>query len=179
MPDPPFGVAMARIVRERTRALVREAREALARGHDDELHALRIDAKRLRYNVEYLTPFAHDEALVVLDLLALLQERLGALADINSFTRTYEKLSRNVPADDPRGPGLTSLRANAERERKRALAAVRALWGGGDAAYPERLAASISAMLGSVSAKAGSYAGRETASNDTAVANVRSKRSAL
>ncbi len=178
MPDRPFGKALARIVRKRMRALARDATSALARGRDDELHALRIDVKRLRYNVEFLAPLARDETLVALDLLALLQERLGSLADADAFARTYDALRPDMPPGDPREPGLATLRANAERERERSLAAVRALWGADDATYPERLAASISATLDSVSAKA-SYDGGETASKESVVAKARSKRSAL
>lgn len=144
---------MARIVRKRMNALVRDAADALRRGRPSELHALRIDVKRLRYNLEFLVPLARDEALVALDLLALLQERLGALADAESFARTYRALAIGVDAADPREPGLRSLHEGAERTSERALAAIRALWSGDDAPYPERLAASVSATLDSVSAK--------------------------
>ncbi len=179
MRDTPFGTALAHIVRERMRALVRDAARALRRGRNDELHALRIDVKRLRYNLEFLVPLAREQTLAALDLLAVLQERLGALADADTFARTYDGMRADVPAGDPREPGLATLRANAERERERSLAAVRALWRGDNATYPERLAASISATLASVSAKAAPYAGRGTTSNETVVAKARSNRSDL
>lgn len=139
---------------------------------------MRIDVKRLRYNLEFLITLARTEALVALDLLAVSQERLGALADADTFAKTYATLAEGVAAGDPREPGLTSLRASAERDRVRALDAVRALWSEDGARYPERLAASISATLDSASAKE-PYDGREIASNETVIANARSKRSAL
>jgi len=76
---------------------------------------------------------------------------LGDLADADTFGRTYAALAKALPANDPRLPGLETLRAQAIRERKRALETGRALWRGAETPYPERLAASISATLGSLS----------------------------
>ena len=146
-----FGRALARVIRKRSRALFRGASGTFKRGRDAELHALRIDVKRLRYTLELAVPVARDEALVALDLLALLQERLGDLADADTFARTYGDLVKTLPSNDPRRAGLETMRAHATRERTRALEAARALWRGADAPYPERLAASISATLGSLS----------------------------
>lgn len=151
MPEPMFGKTLARIIRKRSRALLSGANGAFKRGHDAELHALRIDVKRLRYTLELAVPIARDEALTALDLLALLQERLADLADADTFGRTYAALAKALPANDPRLPGLETLRAQAILERKRALETGRALWRGAETPYPERLAASISATLGSLS----------------------------
>lgn len=142
---------LARVIRKRSRALLRDAHGAFKRGRDDELHALRIDVKRLRYTLELAVPMARDEAHGALDLLALLQERLGDLADADTFGRTYDGLAKALPPNDPRRPGLETLGDRARRERTRALEAVRALWRGAEPPYPERLAASISATLGSLS----------------------------
>jgi len=152
MPEPMFGKTLARIIRKRSRALLSGANGAFKRGHDAELHALRIDVKRLRYTLELAVPIARDEALTALDLLALLQERLADLADADTFGRTYAALAKALPANDPRLPGLETLRAQAIRAPpKRALETGRALWRGAETPYPERLAASISATLGSLS----------------------------
>jgi len=147
-----FGDALGRIVRKRLRALLDDAEGALRRGRDAELHALRIEVKRLRYTLECAIPLAHDEALVALDFLALLQERLGDLADADTFARTYAELSSHLAPGDERAAGIATLIAAAARERARALDAARALWRGDDATYPERLAASVSATLASLSA---------------------------
>ena len=151
MAEHAFGPALARIVRKRLRALLDDADGTFRRGRDVELHALRIDVKRLRYTLECAVPLARAETLAALDLLALLQERLGDLADADTFGRTYAALAAGLAADDPRAPGLATLAANARRERERALEAARALWRGEDAPYPERLATSVSAILASLS----------------------------
>ena len=151
MPERKFGRMLARVIRKRSRALLRGASGSFKRGRDAELHALRIDVKRLRYTLELAVPLARDEAIVTLELLALLQERLGDLADANTFARTYGNLARTLPTNDPRRAGLETLRTQATRAGARALEAARALWRGADAPYPERLAASISATLGSLS----------------------------
>lgn len=179
MRERPFAEALGRIVRKRARTLRKDAPRALERGRDDELHALRIDVKRLRYALELLAPIARAETLVALDLLAILQERLGALADAATFATTYAVLRSNVPPGDPREAGLAMLAASAERERERALLAARALWNGADATYPERLVASISATLDSLSAKSAPYATGAIESNVTTAPKARSKRSAL
>ncbi len=151
MPERPFGPALARVVRKRLRALLDDADGAFRRGRDDELHALRIDVKRLRYTLECALPLARAQTLAALDLLALLQERLGDLADADTFGRTYARLAAAVSDDDVRAAGLATLATHAQRERERALDAARALWRGNDAPYPERLAASVSATLDSLS----------------------------
>lgn len=151
MPKGTFGPTLARIIRKRSHAILDGARGAFKRGDDAELHALRIDLKHLRYTLELVAPIARDEVCAALDLLALMQERLGDLADADTFGRTYANLARGLPVNDPRLAGLTTLRAQAARDRARALEAARALWRGAEGTYPERLAASISAMLGSLS----------------------------
>jgi len=153
MAERTFAETLARIVRKRLRALLDDADGALARGNDAELHALRIDVKRLRYTLECAIPLARDETLGALDLLARMQERLGELADVDTFGRTYERLAESLLAGDPRRVGLNALTSSAGRERERALAAARALWGEGASPYPERLATSVSAALASLSPK--------------------------
>ena len=128
------------------------ARRAFARGRESELHALRLAVKRLRYNVEFASTLANDEARPALDLLARLQERLGAIADADAFGRTYDELLDGLAPNDPRRPGLESLHATARSDRERSLAEARAFWVS-EPPYPERLAASISAAFGSGSPK--------------------------
>jgi hypothetical protein len=58
----------------------------------------------------------------------------------------------NLPAQSDLRPGLERLCNDAARERVRALEAVRALWYGSQGVpYPDKLAASISAALRSLS----------------------------
>ncbi|GAC1495500.1 MAG: hypothetical protein NVS1B2_14140 [Vulcanimicrobiaceae bacterium] len=146
-----FGPVLARVVRKRLRSLLDDADDAFRRGRDAELHALRIDAKRLRYTLECAVPLAPARALAAIDLLATLQERLGELADAGTFGRTYRTLAAGLAADDPRAAGIAALVASARRERTRALEAARTLWRGDGSPYPEMLAASIAATLESLS----------------------------
>ncbi|GAC1308630.1 MAG: hypothetical protein NVSMB21_14170 [Vulcanimicrobiaceae bacterium] len=140
---------LARTLRTRARAFFEDAPRALRRGRDDEVHALRIDVKRIRYTLEFVAPFAGRETAVALEALARLQDRLGALADADTFARTYERLASELAPDDARAIGLRALRERCSADRGRALEAVRALWA--DDGYPERLAASIAAAVASAS----------------------------
>ena len=155
MRDGPFGRAIARVVTHRADRLLEGSRRALRRGRGRELHAIRIDFKRLRYTLEFVAPLASEQLVPALEALALAQERLGTIADADAFTRTYVELLDALSAHDERRPGLEMLRARTGRERAVALSELRALWAGGEeaAAYPERLAASISDALGSISPK--------------------------
>jgi CHAD domain-containing protein len=151
MSDETFGKRVRRSLRKRVRRVLRTAPATLERGRDDELHALRIAFKRLRYNLEFAAPAAKGGAAEALALLAAMQARLGAVADAAAFAKTYAALLENVPAGDERRAGIESLIAANGRERERSLDETRTLWSAGSANYPERLAASISAAVGSLS----------------------------
>jgi len=126
--------------------------DSLARGRDDDLHALRVALKRLRYNVEFFRCLLGAQAKSALDLLALGQEKLGTISDGDGFVRTYVRLLDDLAAGDPRRSGLEVRLRIAQHERERDLSALRALWNEGDEdPYPERLAASISEALESLS----------------------------
>jgi CHAD domain-containing protein len=147
-----FDAGMRRIVERSLKRIVREGPRAVASGKDNELHALRIDVKRLRYTLEFASPIFGDELREPLALLALAQERLGALADADTFGRTYAVMLTGIATSSDLRPGLERLCNDAARERVRALEAVRALWNDPEGrSYPEKLAASISAVLGSLS----------------------------
>jgi CHAD domain-containing protein len=147
-----FAAGMRRIVERSLKRIVRDGRRAVASGKDNDLHALRIDVKRLRYTLEFAGPVFGDALREPLSLLALAQERLGALADADTFGRTYAAMLADVPPSSELRQGLERLCNDSARERARALEAVRALWNdAGGVPYPEKLAASISTVLGSLS----------------------------
>jgi CHAD domain-containing protein len=132
----------------------RHARAALPDGSDAELHALRIAAKRLRYNLEFFAPILGPECVAAIERLTRIQDKLGALADADAFARTYEALLAELEPGDPRRAGLKACREAAHRHRDQTRAALRASFGKtGGAAYLESVAASISAALGSLSPK--------------------------
>ena len=121
-------------------------------GRDDELHATRIAIKRLRYTLEFFGSALGPSLGEALDLLALEQERLGTIADVDAFVRTYDELSDHLVPGDPRLAGIAALRTAALQVRAQALESLRAIWRDESAGrYPERLAASISAALDSLS----------------------------
>jgi CHAD domain-containing protein len=147
-----FGEAARRTLERGLARLLRDGAGAVQSGKEDDLHALRIDVKRLRYNLEFAAPVLGEGAREPLALLALAQDCLGALADADTFARTYAVMLANLPAQSDLRPGLERLCNDAARERVRALEAVRALWYGSQGVpYPDKLAASISAALRSLS----------------------------
>ena len=148
-----FGKALQRVLRRRLKRLERDGDQAIRSGDEDALHAVRIDVKRLRYSLEFAVPIAGKEARDALSLLAHAQERFGALADAVMFGRTYAELLDAEPANSTRRAGLQRLHDDAMRAQTDALISVRALWNGaaGEEPYPDKLRASISETLGSLS----------------------------
>ncbi|HMD02450.1 MAG TPA: CHAD domain-containing protein [Candidatus Baltobacteraceae bacterium] len=143
-----------RLIERRRRALVRGAEPALKNAGDRELHALRIAVKHLRYNLEFFESMLGEPVKAALDQLALAQERLGTIADVDAFERFYDELSDHLAPGDPRTAGIRALRTAALLERDRSLHSLRELWSGKDGvSYPDSLAASISSALGSLSPK--------------------------
>jgi CHAD domain-containing protein len=138
-------------MKKRLRRLLRDGRGALDAGNLDALHALRIDVKRLRYNLEFVAPLLTERAREALALLATAQDHFGTLADADAFGHTYAAMLAGLPADSERRAGLQRLCDDAARQREAALESARAFWHGEGSPYPERLAASISAALGSLS----------------------------
>jgi CHAD domain-containing protein len=132
-------------------------RSALRSGRRHELHALRIEVKRLRYAVEFFRSLLGPESAAALELLGRVQERLGTISDAVAFTSAYRTLLARLGPDDPRRPGLLARIAAERVQRRQALAELRAgLAAEGEPAYPERLAVAISAALGSLSPKSDS-----------------------
>ncbi len=146
-----------RLIERRLRKLLRCAKPALSSGRDEDLHETRIAVKRLRYSLEFFSSMLGEPCSQALELLATAQERLGTIADADSFARFYDDLSDHLAPDDPRLAGIRARRSAAMLERERAFASLRAFWKGAEGpAYPETLAASISSALGSLSPKADS-----------------------
>jgi CHAD domain-containing protein len=143
-----------RKIERRLRKLLASAKRALPSRRDEDLHATRIAVKRLRYTLEFFTGILGESCHQALDSLALAQERLGTIADVDAFVRFYDDLTDHLPDGDPRIAGIQARREAALLERDRATESLRDLWKGSDAPpYPESLAASISSALGSLSPK--------------------------
>lgn len=160
------AIATARPQRERTvgealRPALRRALNgildggdaAIKRGDGEQLHAMRIAVKRLRYVTEFFRSVLGPEGDKTIELLGRLQEHLGTIADADAFDAVYRELRAAIAPGDARVAGLESRVSATRRERKRALSGLRTLWKSTEAPYRERLAASISAALGSLSPK--------------------------
>jgi len=141
-------------VRGAQRAFLARARRSISGANNGELHRTRIAAKRLRYTIEFFASALGPSRVTALGLLALLQDRLGMVADCEAFARFYTDLVDGMSANDPRYAGIVARIAACESQRLEAIDAVRALWKGGQyPPYPDMLAASISAALTSASPK--------------------------
>jgi CHAD domain-containing protein len=144
------GRAARREIEKTRRAFLAHARRSIAGAHDDELHATRIAAKRLRYTIEFFAALLGPQRTTALGLLVVLQDRLGEIADAEAFTRFYRELLDGLPKRDPRRTGVSARITACAAQRREAIDAVRALWrGGAYPPYPDMLAASISASLAS------------------------------
>jgi CHAD domain-containing protein len=143
-----------RTLRGRLRKLLRRAATALSGGDAAALHALRKECKGLRYNLEFFESLLGPGGAEAIELLTRVQDRLGTVADADAFGRTYAALLDGLKPDDPRRAGLLACRQSARARREKALASLGKSWSAEPGeAYPERLAASISSALGSLSPK--------------------------
>jgi CHAD domain-containing protein len=149
--DAPLRLEAPRLLRKRLHRLLEKAGPALESGCASDLHALRIQGKHLRYNLEFFRDALSPSSADALGLLAHLQESLGTIADLDAFQRYYRGLLEGMDAHDARVAGLRARLTAARRERARALDSLRHRWQKGERTYPERLTASVSASLASLS----------------------------
>jgi CHAD domain-containing protein len=138
----------ADVVQHRAAAFLAHGMHAIGGARDDELHAMRIAGKRLRYNLEFFASRLGPSHTTALRLMALIQDRLGAVADADALLRALAGLAAPLAASDPRRKGIERCIAEARAERARSINAIHALWHGrGHSPYPEMLAASVAVAL--------------------------------
>jgi CHAD domain-containing protein len=107
--DPSRAVSLSKFARH----VVSRARRAVerSRGVDPDdavgLHALRIACKELRYSIELLFPALPGDARAMLEPSALIQERLGAIHDVEVAIQTLTRVG-DLPREAIR-EALTSL----------------------------------------------------------------------
>ena len=145
-----------RILAKRLQRLLDRAGAALESGHAAALHAMRIEGKHLRYNLEFFRGALAPSADEAIDLLADLQERLGTIADLDGFGRSYGVMLAGLNEGDPRAAGLHARLTMTRRERERLLEGLRHRWIRGERPYPERLKFTVCASLASLSASSAS-----------------------
>lgn len=148
--------AARRNVHRRAAVFLARAQRAIGQGRAAELHATRIAGKRLRYNVEFFASQLGPERKTVLGLLALIQDRLGAISDAETFVDAGGDLLRILEPDDSRAPGIRAHIAACRARRDDEVARLAALWRGDEhSPYPDMLVASLAAALASTSSKTG------------------------
>jgi CHAD domain-containing protein len=132
---------------------VRDARRV------DELHAMRIAAKRLRYTLEIFAPVLGPETPPLLKTIEELQERLGGIHDCDMlFPLLHDTLRKEMARERRRkrytgqaGPppflaaeGLTALIARKRVEREERYAEFLRCW---DALPPQRIGDDLARLI--------------------------------
>jgi len=146
----------ADVVQHRAAAFLARGMHAVGGARDDELHAMRIAGKRLRYNLEFFASRLGPSHTTALRLMALIQDRLGAVADADALLRALAELAAPLAASDPRRKGIERAATEARAERARSIRSIHALWDGqGHSPYPEMLAASLAVALAPSSSTSG------------------------
>ncbi len=93
----------------------------------DTLHALRIDAKRLRYILEAFEEVLGSQAEAVIDALKALQDHLGNLQDARVASSVMYDFVQNAGEAEPMSAVLRYL-AVREQEKQQLLAAINETW---------------------------------------------------
>ena len=107
-PDGPFDENARRIVRRRLRELEDLARPAIASGDSDDLHDVRIAAKRLRYVLELCAPALGPGAAKGAKTAKQLQGLIGDIHDCDELAPRVRAHIRRLRAED-----AAALRAGA------------------------------------------------------------------
>ena len=110
------------LVRQPLRALTRQVKALADGGSDDELHQVRIQAKRARYAAEAVAPVLGKRARVVARAAAGLQETLGEHRDAvvaERWLRAWVQRSRSLPVAFTTGELAGLERAAAAEARAR------------------------------------------------------------
>lgn len=127
--DAPLGRVAGEWLEKRRRRLLRLGRKLEWRD-DFERHRLRVQAKKLRYGLEFLgSLFPEASRQLCLRRLSRLQNRLGELNDLATAVRlveTWAKHSRTSAGSEQAAGFL----AWAKRQRRKALAALPRAWKG-------------------------------------------------
>lgn len=117
-------------------ASVRAYDSLLPRASDTQLHALRIEFKKLRYAVEYFREVLGDEAASVIQDLKIMQDRLGDFHDavvacelITGLLRDWEKSQLHRTLSERQNPEqIVNYLAHLHSERHRLLISMPEAW---------------------------------------------------
>jgi CHAD domain-containing protein len=109
----------------RFKAVQVDGQGALAAGTIEELHALRIDCKKLRYALEFFSPVLGPGARLVIDEVKALQDHLGDLNDAHVAVELLRTFLEGAPADKE---GVVAYLENRMAEGERLMRAFPAAW---------------------------------------------------
>jgi CHAD domain-containing protein len=126
----PIGGCAAEAIDSRVTAVYAHLPEAMEPTNSFVLHAMRIDAKRLRYAVETFAPaFDPDRLDALYPVLKALQDELGELHDRDVFTEAVRAAESegSARAAGVTDAGLEAVVADLSAERARRFAAFRCL----------------------------------------------------
>jgi CHAD domain-containing protein len=105
----PVGEMARSVIYKRYRRVVKKGRRIGAHTPDEELHALRIDCKKLRYLLEFFTSlFPENQMKVLIKQLKQLQENLG---DFNDLSVQQDYLIQHLNTIKPQTAQVVRLSA--------------------------------------------------------------------
>jgi CHAD domain-containing protein len=117
-------------------AAVRAYDRLLGHATIEQLHALRIEFKKLRYAVEFFREVLGDESKATIGELKTLQDHLGELHDadiatqiLREFLQTWETEQESLPANEQQSPaGILNYLAARFNERQRLMTTFPEAW---------------------------------------------------
>ena len=107
--------------------IVRAYETALLDAPLDTLHALRIDAKRLRYTLEAFQEVLDSDAGKIIDAVKALQDHLGTLQDARVAGAMMSDYLQNVDEQQPTGAVLQYMVVR-DQEKQKLLSEVPTVW---------------------------------------------------
>ena len=148
--------ASAPVVLVRLQELLDLAESSRDEDNVEALHDLRIAAKRLRYTMEIFAPALGAEAVELLQTVEALQERLGAIHDLDvrhvlllkslarERAREQKKADKRTPVRVSAEVGLLPLLAATTEERSGLFGDLQSFW---DASTSEAFAADLTRLV--------------------------------
>lgn len=106
---PSIAAAALRLIRKQHKVLRKNRRSITKHSPDKELHALRIECKRLRYLFEFFEPFYGKELKNSIRRLRKLQQVLGDFQDACVATQRLTQYAESMPMQDENRVELIAL----------------------------------------------------------------------
>ena len=136
----PVDLIAGEVLRARSRKVFRSLRRIGPESPDDDLHALRILIKKLRYAIEFFGPVLGKQARKVVARLAGVQDLLGAHQDAAVMCELLDRTVAARPDDRDAHGAVAALTALYRRRQQEWRAALPEAMSGDLCARIERLA---------------------------------------